>query len=403
MADMPVQAGSHAAAAVVPLAPEALDFAPDLLAIQERPPSRMPRALSVTIVALVGLLLLWTIFFKLDIIASAEGRLVPLTFTKVVQPAEAGVVTEILVDDGQAVKEGQLLMRLDARMSQADTAALGKDVALRRLTLRRIDADPSNPRRQDYLARFADREGREFLARFYRKYAGKPAHEAEDLLVHSARPTPARLAAAFYGLEPDANADPLAEFIARRLPNADLSNAALQTLRDKVGPDRWSLADRGYLAACTRWNCGLRPTCANIPRPRSARRSRPAARTAGADTLVRERARRIGRLARGAGRADGHHRQPRHAPAGDARRLAAVRAGHETRLVYQPTQAERVLKPEIAARAHWRGRRGNSQAAEGCADTSRMAAWWRSVARRARATTASTPSGAAANCSLRAW
>ena len=70
-------------------------------------------------------------------------------------------------------------MRLDARMSQADTAALGKDVALRRLTLRRIDADPSNPRRQDYLARFADREGREFLARFYRKYAGKPAHEAK--------------------------------------------------------------------------------------------------------------------------------------------------------------------------------------------------------------------------------
>ena len=66
--------------------------------------------------------------------------------------------------------------------------------------------------------------------------------------MHSARPTPARLAAAFYGLEPDANADRLAEFIARRLPNADLSNAALQTLRDKVGPDRWSLADRGYLA-----------------------------------------------------------------------------------------------------------------------------------------------------------
>lgn len=108
--------------------------------------------------------------------------------------------------------------------------------------------DASNPRRQQYLARFADHEGREFVARFYRKYVGKPAQEAEDLLVHSARPTPARLAAAFYGLEPEASVDRLGVFIAQRLPNADLSAAALQALRDRFGPGRWSLADRGYLA-----------------------------------------------------------------------------------------------------------------------------------------------------------
>ena len=108
--------------------------------------------------------------------------------------------------------------------------------------------DPSDPRRRDYLARFADKEGREFIARFYRKYAGKSARDAEDLLLHDARPAPARLAAAFYGLEPDATADRLAPFLARRLPNADLSAAALQALHDKYGPGRWSLADRGYLA-----------------------------------------------------------------------------------------------------------------------------------------------------------
>jgi len=108
--------------------------------------------------------------------------------------------------------------------------------------------DPSDQRRQDYLARFADMEGRQFVARFHRKYAGKSAREAEDLLVRSARPTPTRLAAAFYGLEPDAAVDRLREFIERRLPNADLSDAALQALHDRLGPGRWSLADRGYLA-----------------------------------------------------------------------------------------------------------------------------------------------------------
>jgi membrane peptidoglycan carboxypeptidase len=108
--------------------------------------------------------------------------------------------------------------------------------------------DPSNPQRQAYLARFADKEGREFVARFYRKYAGKSAQDAADLLVHSVRPTPARLAAAFYGLEPNAGADALGAFIERRLPKTDLSSEALQALQDKLGAGRWSLADRGYLA-----------------------------------------------------------------------------------------------------------------------------------------------------------
>jgi membrane peptidoglycan carboxypeptidase len=108
--------------------------------------------------------------------------------------------------------------------------------------------DASDPRRQAYLARFAEKEGREFVARFYRKYAGKPAQDAEDLLVHGTRPTPTRLAAALYGLDADASPDRLRQFIARRLPDADLTSPALQALRDKVGPGTWSLADRGYLA-----------------------------------------------------------------------------------------------------------------------------------------------------------
>jgi membrane peptidoglycan carboxypeptidase len=108
--------------------------------------------------------------------------------------------------------------------------------------------DADDPRRDEYLARFADKEGREFVVRFYRKYAGKPPQEAEDLLVRSVRPTPARLAAALYGLEPEAGADRLGQFIARHRPDADLAPAALQALREKYGPDAWPLADRGYLA-----------------------------------------------------------------------------------------------------------------------------------------------------------
>jgi HlyD family secretion protein len=123
------------------LGPEALDFAPDLLAIQERPPERLPRVVLGSVVALVAILLVWALFAELDIIASAEGRLVPASFTKVVQPSEPGVVSEILVTDGDAVRTGQVLLRMDARLSTADTQALGTEVALRQFTLQRIDAE----------------------------------------------------------------------------------------------------------------------------------------------------------------------------------------------------------------------------------------------------------------------
>jgi HlyD family secretion protein len=123
------------------LAPEAYDFAPDLLTIQQSPPSRLPRFVAVGVTASMLLFMAWAAFAKLDIIAVAPGKLVPLSYTKVVQPSEPGVVTEVLVKDGDVVKAGQLLVRLDARLSDSDMHGLGNEVALKRLSLRRIEAE----------------------------------------------------------------------------------------------------------------------------------------------------------------------------------------------------------------------------------------------------------------------
>lgn len=123
------------------LSPEALDFAPGLLSIQESPPARLPRAVMYSVLMLFSILLLWAIFGKLDIIASAEGRLVPVTYIKIVQPADAGIVQEILVKEGELVKQGQVLMRMDARLAEADAKTISNDLALRSMQLRRIDAE----------------------------------------------------------------------------------------------------------------------------------------------------------------------------------------------------------------------------------------------------------------------
>jgi hemolysin D len=129
------------AAGQPPLDPLAYDFRADLLTIQQSPPSAWPRGLLLAVCGLILLLILWAIFAKLDVIATAQGRLVPVTFTKVVQPAEPGVVRDILVDDGQTVRAGQVLLRLDARLAQSELGGLTRDVAIKKLSLQRIEAE----------------------------------------------------------------------------------------------------------------------------------------------------------------------------------------------------------------------------------------------------------------------
>lgn len=125
----------------VKLKPDAADFAASLLAIQEEPPARLPRLVFYVVAALFAILLAWSIFGQVDIVASAEGKLVPKTFTKIVQPAEAGIVRDILVADGQEVKAGQVLLRMDATTASADLTTLRNESRMKSLTLRRIEAE----------------------------------------------------------------------------------------------------------------------------------------------------------------------------------------------------------------------------------------------------------------------
>ncbi len=109
--------------------------------IERMPPSRAPRIVLWSVCALFAFTLIWSLVAKLDIVAVAEGRLVPSTYSKIVQPAESGIVREILVKDGDAVTAGQVLVRLDPTLASADSRSVAGDVELRRLALRRIDAE----------------------------------------------------------------------------------------------------------------------------------------------------------------------------------------------------------------------------------------------------------------------
>jgi HlyD family secretion protein len=116
-------------------------FASDFLQLRDEAPAPLPRAVLYGTLALLGALLLWAYFAPLDIIAVATGKIVPQGYLQIVQPSESGVIKEILVTEGAQVKAGQILARMDARVSEADSRQLQNELKLKRLQLRRIDAE----------------------------------------------------------------------------------------------------------------------------------------------------------------------------------------------------------------------------------------------------------------------
>lgn len=117
------------------------EFSPPLIRLQDAPPSPLGRRVLYVLLALLAALLLWSVLGRLDIVAVAEGKLVPASYVKIVQPAEGGIVREILVREGQAVRAGEVLMRMDAQLSAADRRILETDFYRKTLTLARIDAE----------------------------------------------------------------------------------------------------------------------------------------------------------------------------------------------------------------------------------------------------------------------
>jgi HlyD family secretion protein len=119
------------------------DFSPPLLRIQNMPPAPLAGWMLRLLIGLVAGVVLWTVLGRLDIVAVADGKLVPASYLKIVQPAEQGIVKEILVKEGESVREGQVLVRMDPVQTEADLRTVEAEVHHKRLALRRVDAQLS--------------------------------------------------------------------------------------------------------------------------------------------------------------------------------------------------------------------------------------------------------------------
>jgi hemolysin D len=90
------------------------------LEIQQIPPSPIGRALLWTILAAFTAAGLWATLGWVDIVATAQGKIIPSGYSKIIQPYETGVIASIHVQDGQTVKQGDVLIELDSTLNRAD-------------------------------------------------------------------------------------------------------------------------------------------------------------------------------------------------------------------------------------------------------------------------------------------
>ena len=96
------------------------EFLPAVLEIQQAPPSPIGRAILWTIMAVFASAVLWANLGWIDIVATAQGKIIPSGYSKVIQPYEAGVIAAIHVQNGQLVKRGDVLIELDPTLNRAD-------------------------------------------------------------------------------------------------------------------------------------------------------------------------------------------------------------------------------------------------------------------------------------------
>ncbi|WP_095122422.1 transglycosylase domain-containing protein [Pseudomonas sp. Irchel s3f10] len=112
--------------------------------------------------------------------------------------------------------------------------------------------DDRDPRRQEYLANFADREGTSFLLKFWKKYKNKDTQARLETFLDSMRPTPIRMAAVHRYLLPNASQEDFNSFVRSHLKGAKLTEKLtddrLIRLYDAYGPGTYDLPDQGFIA-----------------------------------------------------------------------------------------------------------------------------------------------------------
>lgn len=92
----------------------------------------------------VAAFVLWSLWAEIDQVTRARGELIPSGRTQIVQSEDGGTIAEILVQEGDRVTKGQMLVRLDETRPRAAVQESQAQVAALKARMARIQAELFN-------------------------------------------------------------------------------------------------------------------------------------------------------------------------------------------------------------------------------------------------------------------
>jgi membrane fusion protein, hemolysin D len=117
------------------------EFQSDAIEIEQRTPPRLARVTLYCVLALIVATVTWASLSQVDMIVTAQGKLITMRPNLVVQPLETSVIRAIHVKAGDRVNRGDLLAELDPTFSQADLDQLRSRVAAFDASINRLRAE----------------------------------------------------------------------------------------------------------------------------------------------------------------------------------------------------------------------------------------------------------------------
>ncbi|MDD3451225.1 HlyD family type I secretion periplasmic adaptor subunit [Sulfurimonas sp.] len=81
-------------------------------AVLEQTPSKMSRVIKIWLFT-IATFIIWASFTEVDEITRGDGDVIPYGQNKIIQNLEGGIVESILVEEGQIVKEGEVILKID--------------------------------------------------------------------------------------------------------------------------------------------------------------------------------------------------------------------------------------------------------------------------------------------------
>ena len=121
----------------------ASEFQSDAVEIEEQAPPPLARATLYCVLALIVVAVAWATVSQVDMVVSAQGKLVTTGSNLVVQPLETSVIRDIAIKPGDQVDSGDVLATLDPTFSQADLDQLQNKVAAFDASINRLKAELS--------------------------------------------------------------------------------------------------------------------------------------------------------------------------------------------------------------------------------------------------------------------